>query len=87
MSAHRKNDDWGLAEAKNRFSEVARFSLSEGPQKILRREGNVIVISEEDYLKLKGKSVDFKEFLLSSTPDLAKLDLKRDKSSMRDISL
>lgn len=87
MKTHHRGKYWLLAEAKNRFSEVARFSLSEGPQKILRREGNVVVISEEEYLKLKGEPVDFKHFLLESTPEMTELDLTRDKSFMRDIPL
>ncbi|MCX7115661.1 MAG: type II toxin-antitoxin system Phd/YefM family antitoxin [Gammaproteobacteria bacterium] len=78
---------WLLSEAKNRFSEVARSTFSEGPQTILRREGNVVLISEETYQKLIGKEVDFKTFLLSHTPDLTDLDLSRDKSPMRDTSL
>ncbi len=87
MDKHRQNEYWLLAEAKNRFSEVARCSISEGPQKIFRREGNVVVISEEEYLNLKGNNVDFKDFLLHVTPDFKELDVTRDKTSMRDISL
>ncbi len=82
-----KNEHWLLAEAKNRFSEVARSVFTKGPQKILRREGNVVVISESEYLELKGNSVDFKDFLLQSTPDLSDLDLRRDSSSMREFVL
>ncbi|MBA2654432.1 MAG: type II toxin-antitoxin system Phd/YefM family antitoxin [Gammaproteobacteria bacterium] len=90
MSANKsKVDYWQLAEAKNRFSEVARSALSEGPQKIYRRDGNVVVISESEYLQLKAKlkHPDFKAFLLHSTPDLEGLDLTRDESPMRKIDL
>lgn len=87
MDSRRRDEYWLLAEAKNRFSEVARCSISEGPQKISRREGNVVVISEQEYLNLKGKSADFKDFLLNATPDLSELVLTRDKTSMRDVSL
>lgn len=83
----KKGEYWLLADAKNRFSEVARYSFSEGPQKIFRREGNIVVISETEYLELKGENIDFKEFLLHSTPNMAELELTRDKSSMRDIPL
>lgn len=80
---------WQLADAKNRFSELARSALSVGPQKIARRDGNVVVLSEREYLKLKNENrrEDFKAFLLSSTPDLSDLDLRRDKSTMREIEL
>lgn len=87
MKNHKQDEYWLLAEAKNRFSEVARCSVFEGPQKIYRREGNVVVISEKDYLKLIGNRPNFKDFLLNSSPDLSELDLTRDKSSMRDILL
>lgn len=78
---------WRLADAKNRFSELARLVFSKGPQKITRREGNLIVISEKDYLEIKGGHMDFKTFLLQETPDLTNLSLKRDKTGMRDIPL
>lgn len=78
---------WQLADAKNRFSELARSAFRDGPQTIARRDGNVIVLSESDYLKLKGEPDDFKAFLLNATPDLSELDLRRDKNSMRDIEL
>lgn len=66
---------------------MARSALSEGPQKIFRREGNIVVISEEEYIKLTSHDMDFKNFLLSTTPDLGEIDLSRDQSSMRDINL
>lgn len=84
---HHQEEYWLLAEAKNRFSEVARYAVSKGPQKISRREGNIVVLSEQEYLKLTGAVPDFKTFLLHSTPSLSKLDLQRDKSPMRDIEL
>ncbi len=37
---------WRLAEAKNRFSEVINKALSEGPQKIIRRDDTVIILIE-----------------------------------------
>jgi prevent-host-death family protein len=86
MKAH-QSEHWLLAEAKNRFSEVTRCAFSKGPQTIFRRAGNVVVISEEEYLKLKGKNIDFKHFLLFETPDLTTLDLTRDASPTRDIEL
>ena len=80
-------EQWLLSEAKNRFSEVTRCAISKGPQTIFRRNGNVVVISEEEYLKLTGKHLDFKSFLLSDTPSLATLDFTRDTSPTRDIEL
>ena len=78
---------WRLAEAKNRFSEVINKALSEGPQKVTRRDDTVIILSQADYEKLTGKQPGFKDFLLNQTPKLEDLDLKRDKTPMRDVDL
>jgi antitoxin Phd len=77
---------WKLAEAKNKFSEVVKLALIEGPQKVSRRDDSVYVVSEKEYEKLTGKLPGFKE-LLMSTPMIDDLDLSRDKSAMRDIEL
>ncbi len=78
--------DWKLAEAKNKFSEVVRRALTQGPQRVLRRKDAVVVMSERDYERLTGSRVSFKEFLLNA-PDMEGLDFERDKSPMRDVSL
>ena len=78
---------WRLAEAKNRFSEVINKALSEGPQKIIRRDDTVIILSKKDYEKLTGKQTGFKDFLLNQTPKLDDLDLNRDNTQMREINL
>ncbi len=78
--------DWKLAEAKNKFSEVVRRALTEGPQRVLRRHDAVVVLAEAEYERLAGSRVSFKEFLLSA-PDMDGLNLDRDASPMRDIIL
>ncbi|MCH7797381.1 MAG: type II toxin-antitoxin system Phd/YefM family antitoxin [Planctomycetes bacterium] len=78
--------DWNLADAKNKFSEVVRRALAEGPQRVLRRKDAVVVLSEKDYQRLAGTRVSFKDFLLNA-PDMDGLDLERDTSPMRDVSL
>lgn len=87
MLTEQPNEYWPLAGAKNRFSEVARSVFSVGPQKIARRGGNMVILSEDEYLRLKGRSEDFKTFLLNTMPTLSELDLTRDKSVMRDVEL
>ncbi len=78
---------WALAEAKNRFSEVARLALASGPQEITRRGEKLVLLSEKDYLKLVSHHIEFKNFLLQETPELSDLDLRRDTSSMRSVKL
>lgn len=78
---------WRLADAKNRFSEVVKLALSQGPQQILRRDESVVILSLQDYQRLLGERPNFRQFLLESTPDLNDLDLKRDPSPMRAVNL
>jgi len=77
--------DWKLADAKNRFSEVVRRALLEGPQRVRRRKDSVVVVSERDWLRLTGEQPSFKDFLLDA-PDMSELDLERDASPMRDVT-
>lgn len=79
--------DWRLAEAKNKFSELVNRALSEGPQRVFRRDDTVIVMALQDYEQLIGNKPGFKDFLMGKGPDLEGVDLNRDRSPMRDISL
>ena len=74
---------WQLAEAKNKLSEVVTRALTEGPQKITRRNQTVVVISQNEFDRLSGDCLSFKEFLLSA-PDFSGLDLERDMTPMRE---
>jgi len=76
--------DWKVADAKNRFSELVTRALEDGPQRITRRDGTVVLISEKELERLEGKKPDFKEFLLS-IPDMEGVDISRDKRPLRDI--
>ena len=77
---------WRLAEAKNKLSEVIRLALTEGPQHIARRDDNVVLMSEEEYDRLTGQRPGFKQLLMDG-PGLADLDLKRDRTPVRDVEL
>ncbi len=76
--------DWKLAEAKNKFSEVVRRALTEGPQRVTRRDDAVVILSEADYERLTGQRPGFRDYLMSG-PTLADVDLERDRSPMREI--
>lgn len=78
--------EWQMAEAKNRLSEVLNLALSEGPQRLRRRKDAFIVIKEEEYERLAGRGISFKEFLMQPA-GLDELDLSRDPSPMRDVEL
>ena len=77
---------WRLAEAKNRFSELVTRALTEGPQRVRRRQDEVVVIAAEEYEKLVGARPSFKAFLMQPV-GLDELDLERDRSLMREVEL
>ena len=82
--------EWKLADAKNRFSEVVRRALIDGPQRVSRREEAVVILAEREYQALRGERPDFKAFLMSrgpKAPSLKGVDLKRDNSPMRNVKL
>lgn len=68
---------WQIQEAKQRFSEVVRRALAEGPQTVTRRGQQVVVVVAADrYRELAGDKADFKALLLSG-PDLELLEIRR----------
>lgn len=78
---------WTVTAAKSRLSELLNRVHSEGPQRIARHNKSVVVvISEGDYERMCGAKPSFKDLLLSG-PKLDGLDLKRDSSGIRDVSL
>ena len=79
--------NWKLADAKNRFSELVNLALAEEPQFVSRRGDSVVVLSQSQYDELTGKKFNFKEFLLQPIPEFEELDLRRDKSPTREITL
>lgn len=79
---------WQLQEAKNRFSEVVKRALSEGPQTVTRHgEEVVVVLSKAEYDRLKKPRTSLVEFFRQSPLVGVELDLERDQSLPRDINL
>jgi prevent-host-death family protein len=80
---------WQLQEAKQKFSELVRRTLEEGPQ-VVTKHGKevVVVVPVEEFRRISkdGEKMDFKEFLMSA-PDLSVLDLERPKEFPRDVDL
>lgn len=78
---------WQLQEAGQKFSELVRRTIEEGPQTVTRHgEEIVVVVPAEEYRRLSGGKLDFKEFLLSG-PRLDELDLERRVDPPRDVRL
>lgn len=79
--------EWRLADAKNKFTELVNKALTVGPQTVRRRDDTVIVISKADYERLTGTKPSFKEYLLNPPHSMEDIDLERDKSPMRTLDL
>lgn len=83
-----KTAKWQLQDAKNRFSEVVRKASTEGPQTVTKHgKDSVVVLSVEDYQKLERPKTSLVDFFQNSPLASVDLDMKRDKSKDRDISL
>ena len=79
---------WQLQEAKAKFSEVVKLANREGPQEItVRGQPTAILISLEDFKKIKEKKPSLVSLMRSSPLAGINLDLQRDQSPARDINL
>lgn len=79
---------WQLQEAKAKFSEVVKLANLEGPQEItMRGQPTAILISLEDFKKIKEKKPSLVSLMRSSPLAGINLDLQRDQSPARDINL
>lgn len=75
---------WQVQEAKQRFSEVLRKTLDEGPQTVTRHGQPIAVIVDfSEYRRITGD--DLKAFLLAGPQ--VDLEVERDRSLMRDVEL
>lgn len=79
---------WQLQEAKNRFSELVNEAIAKGPQVVTRRgEEVVVVISKEEYGRLKKSQSSVLELFRQSPLVGVELDLERDRTYPRDLEL
>lgn len=78
---------WQLQEAKQKFSELVRRTLEEGPQVVTKHGEEVaVVVSIEEYRRLTDKLPSFKQFLLAA-PDLDALEIDRSRERARVVEL
>ena len=79
---------WQLQEAKARLSKLVKAAVARGPQEItVRGESAAVVISKADYDRLSKPKPSFMEFLRMSPLFGAKLEIDRDRSPVRDVTL
>ncbi len=78
---------WQLQEAKQRFSELVRATLEDGPQVVTRHgEEVVVVVPAREYRRPQEEAPNFADFLLDG-PDISQLDLSRPREYPRDVDL
>lgn len=78
---------WQVQEAKQRFSELVRRATQEGPQIVTRHgEEVVVVVAAEEFRRSGSASQAFKDFLRSA-PDWEALDIRRDATKARVVTL
>lgn len=76
---------WQLQEAKARLSEVIKQASTEGPQTItMRGEPTAVVISKDEYERLKRPRGSFVEFMRRSPLYGVDLDLMREQTLTRE---
>jgi len=79
---------WQLQDAKAHLSELVQKASSGAPQEItLRGRPTVVVVSTQQYQKLKKPKQKLVSFLRQSPLADIDLELERDKNPMRDIEL
>ena len=72
---------WQLQDAKNKFSEVVENAINSGPQEITKRGVKAaVVLSIQDYEKLKKKRGSLADFFKQSPLEATCLERKRDFS-------
>jgi prevent-host-death family protein len=80
-------DEWRIADAKNKFSELFNNALIGRIQLVHRRDGDVVIISRNEYERLVGQKKSFKQYILSPPYEIDQLDDMRDKNPMRSVDL
>jgi prevent-host-death family protein len=81
-------DNWTVAEAKAKFSEVIEQAQSSGPQTITRNGRKAAVVVSADEWERKTKRVGtLAEFFASSPLRTSGLKLKRSKDKLRSSGL
>lgn len=79
---------WQLQEAKARLSEVIKQASKEGPQTItMRGEPTAVVISKNEYERLKHPKGSFVDFMRKSPLYGLNLDFEREQTVIREVDL
>ena len=78
---------WQLQEAKAKFSEVVRMAETEPQIVTMRSRPAVVIVSHREYLKLRNPRASFLDLMQNSPWADAEIEVERDRSEAREISL
>ena len=79
---------WQLQEAKARLSEVIKQASREGPQTItMRGEPTAVIISRDEYERLKHPLESFVDFMRKSPLYGTDIDMKRHQTITRETDI
>jgi len=82
------SQEWGIADAKARFSEMIERALSEGPQTITRNgRKTVIVVAADEWARRSRRQGSLAEFFASSPLRGSDLQVDRAQDGPREIAL
>jgi prevent-host-death family protein len=80
--------NWTVAEAKAKFSEIIERALSEGPQTITKRGRTAaIVVGADEWERKTKRAGNLAEFFAGSPLRGSGLKVRRNKSRPRKVSL
>ena len=83
-----RKDTWQLQEAKNKFSHLVESAQKNGPQIVTKRGVKaVVVVSYDEYEKMKRSESDIVTFFQTSPLKDKKLKIKRNKDFPRESAL
>jgi len=82
------SQEWGIADAKARFSEMIERALTDGPQ-IITRNGRktVIVVAADEWARRSRRQGNLAEFFASSPLRGSGLRIERPTDGSREIDL
>jgi prevent-host-death family protein len=81
-------EDWSVAQAKAKLSEVIERAKTEGPQTITRHgKRAVVVVSAEEWDQKTKRKGTLADFLLSSPFRGSGIKIERLKTKLRDVDL
>ncbi len=81
-------ENWSVASAKARFSEVMKKAKTDGPQTVTRNgRPAAVVVSIEEWERRTVRKGTLGEFFMNSPLRGSGIDLTRDDQPPRDIAL